>query len=50
MEPLQKRLEKMIYGGQWNARVELMISELKNDAGIYGAYAMCTKHKKVKGN
>ena len=46
MEPLQQRLEKMIYGGQWNARVELMISELKNDAGIYGAYAMCSKRKK----
>ena len=46
MEPLQNRLEKMIYGGQWNARVELMISDLKNDAGIYGAYAMCAKHKK----
>ena len=48
MEPLQNRLEKMIYGGQWNARVELMISDLKNDAGIYGAYAMCAKHKKTK--
>lgn len=46
MEPLQQRLEKMIYGGQWNARVELMISELKNDAGIYGAYAMCSKRRK----
>lgn len=43
MEPLQNRLAKMIYGGQWNARVELMVSTLKNDAGIYGAYAMCTK-------
>lgn len=46
MEPLQIRLEKMIYGGQWNARVELMISELKNDAGIYGAYAMAKKYLK----
>lgn len=46
MEPLQNRLAKMIYGGQWNARVELMVSTLKNDAGIYGAYAMCTKLKK----
>ena len=45
MEPLQNRLAKMIYGGQWNARVELMVSTLKNDAGIYGAYAMCTKLK-----
>lgn len=45
MEPLQNRLSKMIYGGQWNARVELMVSTLKNDAGIYGAYAMCTKLK-----
>lgn len=44
MEPLQQRLAKMIYGGQWNARVELMISELKNDAGIYGAYAMAKKY------
>ncbi len=46
MEPLQNRLAKMIYGGQWNARVELMVSALKNDAGIFGAYAMCTKLKK----
>ncbi len=46
MEPLQIRLEKMIYGGQWNARVELMVSELKNDAGIYGAYAMAKKYLK----
>ena len=46
MEPLQNRLAKMIYGGQWNARVELMVSTLKNDAGIYGAYAMCTKLNK----
>lgn len=46
MEPLQQRLSKMIYGGQWNARVELMISELKNDAGIYGAYAMAKKYCK----
>ena len=46
MEPLQQRLAKMIYGGQWNARVELMISELKNDAGIYGAYAMAKEYLK----
>lgn len=46
MEPLQLRLGKMIYGGQWNARVELMISELKNDAGIYGAYAMAKSYLK----
>ena len=46
MEPLQQRLEKMIYGGQWNARVELMISYLKNDAGIYGAYAMAKTYLK----
>lgn len=46
MEPLQERLAKMIYGGQWNARVELMISELKNDAGIYGAYAMAKEYLK----
>lgn len=46
MEPLQQRLAKMIYGGQWNARVELMISELKNDAGIFGAYAMAKEYLK----
>ena len=46
MEPLQERLAKMIYGGQWNARVELMISELKNDAGIFGAYAMAKEYLK----
>jgi glucokinase len=46
MEPLQQRLAKMIYGGQWNARVELMISELKNDAGIYGAFAMAKEYLK----
>lgn len=45
MNPLQERLAKMIYGGQWNAKVELMISTLKNDAGLFGAYAMCTKLK-----
>lgn len=46
MAPLQERLGKMIYGGQWNAKVELMISELKNDAGIYGAYAMAKEYLK----
>lgn len=46
MEPLQQRLAKMIYGGQWNARVELMVSELKNDAGIFGAYAMAKEYLK----
>ena len=40
MEPLQNRLAKMIYGGQWNARVELMVSTLKNDAGIIGAASL----------
>lgn len=45
MKPLQERLAKMIYGGQWNAKVELMISDLRNDAGIYGAFAMAKYDK-----
>lgn len=41
MKRVQRRVNRFSYGGKRNPRVEVRKAELKNDAGILGAVALC---------
>lgn len=41
MDRIEKRVNKYSYGGKRNPRVPVRKAELKNDAGILGAVALC---------
>lgn len=43
MERIQRRVNRMSYGGHRNPRVQVKKAELLNDAGILGAVALCLK-------
>ncbi|MEG1805622.1 MAG: ROK family protein, partial [Clostridia bacterium] len=47
-KPVQEYVNKTIYAGGRGADVEIVVAKLKNDAGIFGACALCQQNLKAK--
>ncbi|MEG1520149.1 MAG: ROK family protein, partial [Clostridia bacterium] len=47
-KPVQEYVNKTIYAGGRGADVEIVVAKLQNDAGIFGACALCQQNLKAK--